>query len=537
MLTANQQFAQPSLSAQAVNQSDLRIFNSKVALTFGVNEAIFINRLRFWQSKGYGILHDGKRWIYNTYEQWITKEMPWLKYDQFKRMVQGLRNSKVLLVQKLKNHQWYQVNFYAIDEEELNRQITAPTASGIYHESSWASLPDDLYTVKTTDKTESLDNTFSFSDLESDPWFDNEEEATEKQESVNSPPDLSDDLPNSGDDPSSEPIEKDYQLEAFHKELLSVLQFCSEIYNPWAYAQKCVDNLRAGSASSIEVYEKWAETGKILLEDILSLQEPEASETGKNSASVQPNEQEVAQHTYKEKKREAKTERLKEWQIQPEDEELLAEGYEVGDIYPEFVQWAVPRLKYHPDLSDYAAKAHAIKKLKLEPQLALEMWRDFKRLLVREVQDKREKESKGQPYFTPAWMQLPADVPVSEARKASVELSEVKAAEQQALADSREHHRALPSADHNPPTLNAASDSSNANHDQVSALPKGEAEKPPSWLDTVKDILSKGWEWLSVKAINDAIADGVTDYELEEILKLARDCLSLEGLNQICLEF
>jgi hypothetical protein len=32
-----------------------------------------------------GIRTQGKRWIYNTYQQWITKEMPWLSYDQFKR--------------------------------------------------------------------------------------------------------------------------------------------------------------------------------------------------------------------------------------------------------------------------------------------------------------------------------------------------------------------------------------------------------------------------------------------------------------------
>jgi hypothetical protein len=57
--------------------------------------------------------------------------------------------------------------------------------------------------------------------------------------------------------------------------------------------------------------------------------------------------------------------------------------------------------------------------------------------------DKKTKESKGLPYFTPAWMQLPADVPVSEARKASVELNETKAKEQQAMEANRNDNAAL----------------------------------------------------------------------------------------------
>ncbi len=510
MLATNQLSVQPSLSDQVISQFNLRVFDIKIAMTFGVNEAIFLNRLRFWQSKGYGILHEGKRWIYNTYEQWITKEMPWVKYDQFKRMVQRLRTLKVLLVQKLKNHQWYQVNFYAIDEEELNRQITALTASGRYHEWSSALLPDDLYTFKTTDKTESQDSTFSFSDLESDPWFDDEEEATEKQESVNCPPNLSDDLSNSGDDPSSEPIQKDYQLEAFHKELLRVLQFCTEIYNPWAYAQKCVDNLRAGSASSIEVYEKWAETGKILLEDILSPQEAEASETGKNSASVQPNQEGGTRQSDK-PKQEINVNELKEWQIQPTDTDLIEAGYSVGDIYPEFVQWATPRLKYHPDLSDYAAKSHAIYKLKHERQLALEMWREFKRLLTREVEDKKKKESKGQRYFTPAWMQLPADVPVSEARKASVELNETKAKEQQAIEANRSQKPAFTGGE-----------------DEKAIAPSEEEEEEVlEPIESVKNaiaLMEKHSKHPATKGIVENIINGAkanaSESELEEIKRL-----------------
>ena len=441
MLTASQTFAQPSLSSQVINQSDLRVLDINLALTFGINEAAFINRLKFWQARGYGTLHEGKRWIYNTYEQWVTKELPWLSRNQFKRLIKNLRDLGVLLVKKLKARQWHQVNHYTIDEEALNRLVTATTASVASDHSIGSLSTDDQYAFKTAFKTERETNNF-------EEKFNSEFEAKEEQGENGIPQptasqNLSDEPLNPNGDQCSEPLENYSQLQAFHKELLRVLQFCDGINNPWAYAQKCVDNLRAGSPSSIELYEIWAETGKILLEDVLHQQEHSASEKGKKSASVQPNQKEATQSIHKEKKEEVNMNQLKEWEIHPDDEELLAEGYAVGDIYPEFVQWATPRLKYHPDLSDYAAKAHAIKKFKLEPQLALEMWRDFKRLLVREVEDKRKKEANGQRYFTPAWMQLPVDVPVSEARKASVELSEVKEAEQQAIEASRSHPPSL----------------------------------------------------------------------------------------------
>ncbi|QDZ41704.1 hypothetical protein FRE64_17310 (plasmid) [Euhalothece natronophila Z-M001] len=448
MLTGNQAFAQ----TQAVTPFNLRVLDTNIAATFGSDEALFLSQLQYWISKGYGVLYKGKRWIYNTYEQWI-QQMPWLTRDRFKRMIKKLLNSEVLMIEKLKAHEWKQTNFYTINEEALKAKIPMPNASGGSNLSSGRLSTDDLYTENTTIKTErESENSVSQESIK----LDHKEEQVEAssngkpQEDNASTADSVENSPNSGDDPSSEPIENKLHLVPFHKELLRILQFCDGIQNPCAYAQKCVDNLRAGSPSSMEVYKKWAETGEIVLEDVLHQKESQASEKGKNPSSVQPSQTEVTQQGNQSKdeqpkpKHESKVnEGLREWQIQPDDTDLIEAGYSVGQIYPEFVQWATPRLKYHPDLTEYAAKSHAIYKLKKEPQLTLEMWRDFKRLLTREVEDKKENESKGLPYFTPAWMQLPADVPVSEARKASVELNEAKVKEQQAIEANRTQKPAL----------------------------------------------------------------------------------------------
>jgi len=506
MLTANQAFAQ----THAVNPFNLRVLDTSLAAALGVNEAIFLDRLKFWLSKGYGILHKGKRWIYNTYQQWITKELPWLSYDQFKRMIKRLLELGVLMIEKLKAHEWKQTNFYTINEEVLKAKITMPNASGGCADSNSGSTPDDLYTDQTTNKTESERE--SFSSLDSvDAWFANEEKAKEEPQEVNCPSPLVENSPDSGDDQSSEPFETNLQLEPFHKELLRILQFCDGIQNPWAYAQKCVDNLRAGSPSSVELYEKWLESGEIVVEDII----PEASEKGKNRSSVKPNQEGVTQQGDQPKpkpkpKNEGKVnEELREWQIQPTDTDLIEAGYSVGDIYPEFVQWATPRLKYHPDLTEYAAKSHAIYKLKHEPQLTLDMWRDFKRLLTREVEDKKRKESKGQRYFTPAWMQLPANVPVSEARKASVELNETKAKEQQAIEANRSQKPALTGGE------------------DEKAIESSEEEEELSSIESVKNaiaLLEKHSNHPATKGIVKNIINGAkanaSESELEEIKRL-----------------
>jgi len=431
MLTGNQQSVQPSLSSQVLNQSALRVVDATLATTFGLNEATFLDRLKFWLDKGYGILHEGKRWIYNTYEQWAEKELPWLSRDQFKRIVKKLRDLGVLLVKRLRSHRWHQVNYYTIDEEALTRFMIAPDASGDFAPINQAQAPDNLYTVQTSVKTECEQETIEKNNAK--------EQINSKQKMIDSESDMCQNVEGFGENlDSNQSSENDsdfHSVQAFHHELTRVLQFSDRVHDPWAYSQKIVDHLKAGSPSSQHLYDQWQETGTIVFDELENNppatnsspkpqpRKPKDNQNISMDAAVSTNHQE---------------EKLQEWQVQPEDQELLEQGYQVGDIYPEFVQWCVPRLKYHPDLSDYAAKAHALKQLKFEPQLALELWRDFKRLLVREYRDQQELEAKGQPYFTPAWMQLPKETPVSEAKKASVALNEAKEREQEAMEGHRQ---------------------------------------------------------------------------------------------------
>jgi hypothetical protein len=578
MLTGNPQAS----TALEKNQPNRRVFDTRLAAVFGLSEAIFLERLKYFISKECGILHQGKRWVYNTYWQWI-KQMPWLSYNQFKRMIKRLLELGVLMIEKLKSHEWKQTNFYSINERALEEALkkaesTVTDASVASDDSNGSSATNDLYTKNTSEKTERENDSEFKSQLEEDPWAEEENggELSHKSEEGNAvahepeegnavahgseegnavahepeegnavahEPEESvvcendrESSPDSGIDESSEAIETNSQLQKFHKDLAQNLQFDNQILDPWAYAQKVVDQLRAGSPSSRHLFDQWQKTGTI-----------EWRSDNKTHGPTQDREQ-----SSRPNKPINKSSQLKEWHIKPEDQGLLEQGYNVGDIYPEFVQWATPRLKPHPNLSDHAAMVHAIKTLKLEPQVALTEWRDFKRLLVQEVKDKQDQEAKGQRYVTPSWMQLPVDVPVSEARKASVELNEAKYDEQQSIKATRsqkpiltggENKKAIESSESEAESKVETSEEPKAeasNEPKVEGSEEPKAEASESWYETISKMVSNGthkiFSWLVVKAINDALGK-VDEEEKMDILRLARDSLSNDALNQIELDF
>lgn len=48
----------------------------RLAVLVGLNEAIVLQQLNYWLQKSNHV-HDGKRWIYNTYEQWQEQFLFW----------------------------------------------------------------------------------------------------------------------------------------------------------------------------------------------------------------------------------------------------------------------------------------------------------------------------------------------------------------------------------------------------------------------------------------------------------------------------
>ena len=47
------------------------VINPQLAERIGLNEAIVLQQLKYWLNETEsGVEHDGRRWVYNTMEQW-----------------------------------------------------------------------------------------------------------------------------------------------------------------------------------------------------------------------------------------------------------------------------------------------------------------------------------------------------------------------------------------------------------------------------------------------------------------------------------
>ena len=58
-----------SVSRLLINEPPLLILAS-LAVTIGLNEAIFVQQLHYWITSRHAKEIEDQRWIYNTYEAW-----------------------------------------------------------------------------------------------------------------------------------------------------------------------------------------------------------------------------------------------------------------------------------------------------------------------------------------------------------------------------------------------------------------------------------------------------------------------------------
>ena len=90
-----------------------------LAKEIGLNEAIFLQQLRFWESKNMGrVDEDGRRWIYNSIPAWL-EQFPFLSERTLKRVLTNLENTGLLLTTTRFNRPADRTKSYAINEDML----------------------------------------------------------------------------------------------------------------------------------------------------------------------------------------------------------------------------------------------------------------------------------------------------------------------------------------------------------------------------------------------------------------------------------
>lgn len=133
------------------------VVNPQLAERIGLNEAIVLQQLKYWLSEtGAGVEHAGRRWIYNSVEQW-QQQFPFWSVDTVKRALKSLQNQGIVLVEQLAKSRHDHTNHYAI-----NYESNALIDQGNLHQSDQGNLPQserasctDL-TKTTTETTQEI---------------------------------------------------------------------------------------------------------------------------------------------------------------------------------------------------------------------------------------------------------------------------------------------------------------------------------------------------------------------------------------------
>jgi len=91
------------------------VVSPELASRIGLNEAIVLQQICYWlEDTTSGVEYDGKRWVYNTIEEW-TEQFPFWSEKTVKRALTSLKSRGLIYVEQLKKTQHDRTNYYAIN--------------------------------------------------------------------------------------------------------------------------------------------------------------------------------------------------------------------------------------------------------------------------------------------------------------------------------------------------------------------------------------------------------------------------------------
>jgi len=93
-------------------------FDVGIAKRFGVNEAIFIENLRFWINKNKANkrhFYDGRYWTYNSVKA-FAELFPYWSKQQVERLIQKLKAANVLLIGHYNPNSYDRTNWYSFSD-------------------------------------------------------------------------------------------------------------------------------------------------------------------------------------------------------------------------------------------------------------------------------------------------------------------------------------------------------------------------------------------------------------------------------------
>ncbi|MEQ5403071.1 conserved phage C-terminal domain-containing protein [Providencia rettgeri] len=89
----------------------------ELAVRLGLNEALLLQQVQYWLSEtSSGVDHDGRRWVYNTIEEW-REQFPYFSESTIKRAFNNLKKLGVLNIEQINKRTHDRTNYYSINYE------------------------------------------------------------------------------------------------------------------------------------------------------------------------------------------------------------------------------------------------------------------------------------------------------------------------------------------------------------------------------------------------------------------------------------
>ncbi len=95
-----------------------RLFHPELAAAFGLNEAIVLQQLHYWLQRSTKII-DGRKWAYNTYQQWQEVDFPWWSIPTIRRTFARLEELGLVQSEEHNKMRTDRTKWYTIDYEKL----------------------------------------------------------------------------------------------------------------------------------------------------------------------------------------------------------------------------------------------------------------------------------------------------------------------------------------------------------------------------------------------------------------------------------
>ena len=97
------------------NYNNMRVINTSFANILGIENALFLNQLRYWLHKcGRTIKNLPGKWIYNSINSWKL-QFPYLSEYKIRKIIRYLEDYELIISKKINAHKWNHTKWYSIN--------------------------------------------------------------------------------------------------------------------------------------------------------------------------------------------------------------------------------------------------------------------------------------------------------------------------------------------------------------------------------------------------------------------------------------